>query len=92
MDPLQPAPNESFRPIFSRYRATFRGVSNFQLETLEPEEHPGSPSLADFMQREVTEFKMALPNVTIGTDDHEMRFSCQSFDVDRFVPTMENSG
>lgn len=87
-DPIKPVSN--FSVIFSRYRATFSGVDNFELETLDREEYPGAPALADFMREEIREVNIALPNVTIGTDGHEIRFTCQSFDVERFAPTKDD--
>lgn len=86
MDPLDPDPGQGFRPIFSRYRAVFHGVEGFQLETVEPLDFPGTPRLADFVQGMITDFKVTLSGITIKTDDHEMRFSCRSFDVQRFEP------
>jgi hypothetical protein len=89
-DPLDPVAGQGFRVIFSRYRATFSGIDNFQLETLD--EPPGAslPTLEDFMREEIREIAIALPSVTIGTDDHEISFTCQSFGIDRLAPTRDN--
>ena len=87
-DPIDPKSN--FSVIFSRYRATFSGVEDFELETIDHEEYPGPPALADFMREEIREVRLALPSVKIGTDAHEIRFNCRSFDVERFAPTKDD--
>jgi hypothetical protein len=88
-DPIEPVAKQKFWVIFSRYRATFSGVAEFQIDALDPAEYPGT-TLVDFMEHEIRELKIALPNVTIGTDEHELRFTCRSFDVERFAPTKED--
>ncbi len=87
-DPINPVSN--FSVIFSRYRATFSGVENFELETIDRDEYPGPATFTDFIKEEIREVSVALPNVTIGTDGHEIRFICRSFDVERFAPTKDD--
>lgn len=102
-DPIEPAAGQNFWVIFSRYRATFKGVDGFchalrerdvtipdTLKHLMAAADPGPPTLADFMEEEILNIKIALPHVTIETDGHELRFTCRSFDVQRFPPTKED--
>lgn len=73
-DPISPGPGQRFRPIFSRYRATFTKAENLQVEALDAIDPTVQPLLADFMQDEIRDVIIALPSVTISTDEHELRF------------------
>lgn len=68
----------------------FPELKHFELETLDHEEYPGTPVLADFMREEIRDVNVALPNVARGTDGHQIRFTCKSFDVERFAPTKDD--
>ena len=89
-DPLDPTAGRGFLVIFSRYRATFSKVNKFRLEMLNGP--PGSAvlTLHDFMRGKIRELTITLPNVIIGTDEHELAFTCRSFDIDRFAPTEDD--
>ncbi len=83
-EPVHPVSN--FCVLYSRYRAVFVGVREFELKILDPDEYPGDPVLSDVLKDEIRHIKIDLPYVIVQTDAYEVRFICKSFDVERAAP------
>jgi hypothetical protein len=84
-NPVVPGAEQRYAPVFSRYRATFKRVENLQIFVFEN----SRPTLEDFKQFEIRKVTIALPAVSIETDEHELRFTCKTFDLERFPPAVD---
>ena len=80
-DPIEPIAGQCFEAVFSRYLATFKGVGNLSIVLSDPRSETSDATLASFVREQIRDFAIALPSVTIGMDEHEIHFTCISFEV-----------